>query len=394
MAFTLGIPKVSLFGAGCVREVVSQLGAIQGRRPLIVTEAALIRLGLLENLLDSLRKAGYEPNIYDGVLVNPTDKLVEQALECYRSTKSDFLIGFGGGSSIDTAKALRALLANPGKTVHAFEGIGKVGRLGPGLVAISTTSGTAAEVTSNAVIIDTSRQVKMVLIDSALIPEVAVNDPEMMVGLPPAVTAATGMDALTHAIEAYVSVAAHQMTDPTALAAIRTIARYLPQAVDNGRDMVAREAMCHAQFLAGMAFNSAGLGYVHSLAHQPGATHNLPHGVCNAILLPVVCEFSRSARAERFADIAAAMGVDTHGDSAESASHKAIAAIRALSKRVGIPSGLAELGIKESDIAGWIAPAQADPCTGCAPVKATDAQLAELYRKALGTSVRQVAEVV
>jgi len=383
MAFTLGIPKISLFGAGCVREVVSQLGAIQGRRPLIVTEAALIKLGLLDNLLESLRQGGYEPTLYDGVLANPTDTLVEQALEYYRQSGSDFLIGFGGGSSIDTAKALRALLANPGKTIHAFEGIGKVGRLGPGLVAISTTSGTAAEVTSNAVIIDTSRQVKMVLIDAALIPEIAVNDPELMVGLPAAVTAATGMDALTHAVEAYVSVAAHPMTDPTALAAIRTIAEYLPRAVDNGRDIEAREGMAHAQFLAGMAFNSAGLGYVHSLAHQPGATHNLPHGVCNAILLPVVCEFSRSARAERFADIAAALGAETCGDSAEVASHKAIAAIRALSKRVGIPAGLGELGVKESDIAGWIAPAQADPCTGCAPVKASDAQLVELYRAAL-----------
>jgi alcohol dehydrogenase len=383
MAFTLALPKISLFGAGCVRDIAPILADNALHRPLIVTEAGLARLGLPDTLLASLREAGLEPQLFEGVIPNPTDTVVEQAVACYRQVQCDSLIGFGGGSSIDTAKAVRALLANPDKRVHDFEGIGKIRHPGPMLVAVSTTSGTAAEVTSNAVIIDISRQVKMVLIDAALIPEVAVNDPELMRGLPPAVTAATGMDALTHAIEAYVSIGAHPMTDPTALEAIRVIARFLPRAVDNGQDMEARERMAHAQFLAGMAFNSAGLGYVHSLAHQPGATHNLPHGVCNAILLPVVCEFSRPACVDRFADIALALGVDTAGLSADAASRKAIDAIRALSRRVGIPDGLGTLGVKESDIAGWIRPAQADPCSGCAPVKASDAQLAQLYRAAL-----------
>jgi lactaldehyde reductase len=382
MAFTLALPKISLFGAGCVRDIAAQLAAYPQRKPLIVTEAPLVRLGLIDGLVASLKQAGYAPEVFDRVMPNPTDVIAGQGLAYYRERGCDFLIGFGGGSSIDTAKALRALLACPGKSVHAFEGIGKVGRCGPLLVAVSTTSGTAAEVTSNAVIIDSARHVKMVLIDPALIPEIAVNDPELMLGLPAPVTAATGMDALTHAIEAYVSVGAHPMTDPTALEAIRVISRNLPRAVENGRDLAAREQMAHGQFLAGMAFNSAGLGYVHSLAHQPGATHNLPHGVCNAILLPIVCEFNRQACAQRFADIAAAMGVDTSRLSVDEASRKAIEQIRTLSRQVGIPSGLGELGVSEDAIAGWIAPAQADPCTGCAPVKASDRQLAELYRAA------------
>ncbi len=382
MTFALCLPKVSLSGAGAIKSLADQLAPF-GRRPLIVTEDALVQLGLLDDLIASLLKKGLEPIIFDGVVPNPTDKVVDSANSRYLSAGCDMLIGFGGGSSIDTAKAVRAMLANPGKPVQAFEGIGKVVHVGPPLVAISTTSGTAAEVTSNAVITDTQRKVKMVLIDSALIPDIAVNDPELMRGLPPAVTAATGMDALTHAVEAYISIAAHPLTDPTALAAIQLIGQYLPKAVANGKDLEAREMMAHAQFLAGMAFNSAGLGYVHALAHQPGATHNLPHGVCNAILLPVVCEFSLKAREERFATIAQAMGADIAGLSTEAAARLAIQRIRALSETVGIPRGLSELGITESDIPGWIKPAQNDPCTGCAPQAASDEEVAALYRAAL-----------
>lgn len=383
MGFMLCLPKISLFGSGCIKEVATNLLNQPCRKPLIVTEAALVRLGLLDDLVSSLRAAGFMPQIFDQVIPNPTDSVVDLAVAAYQSSGCDMLIGFGGGSSIDTAKAIRAVVANPSKRVHDFEGIGKIGNIGPMLVAVSTTSGTAAEVTSNAVIIDTSRQVKMVLIDSALIPEMTVNDPALMLGLPAAVTAATGMDALTHAVEAYVSIGAHPLTDPTALEAIRLINIWLPQAVADGKNMAARDMMANAQFLAGMAFNSAGLGYVHSLAHQPGATHNLPHGVCNAILLPVICEFSRPTQVKRFARIAEVMGNDIRGLSDEEASQLAIASIRALSKTVGIPAGLGELGVVEADIAGWIAPAQNDPCTGCAPRRASDAEVAQLYRSAL-----------
>ena len=376
------LPQITLSGENAISELVRHIGAQPVHRPLIVTEQALIGLGLVDGLIAGLRDLGIQPVIFDGVLANPTDQVVAAAMTVWHQGNCDALIGFGGGSSMDTAKAIRALVANPGKTIYDFEGIGKVGKVGPFMACISTTSGTAAEVTSNAVITDTRRKVKMVIIDTALIPDIAVNDPSLMVGLPAAVTAATGMDALTHAIEAYVSIGAHTLTDHSALAAIRVIAEYLPQAVANGHDLKAREMMAHGQFLAGMAFNSAGLGYVHSLAHQPGATHNLPHGVCNAILLPVVCEFNLPVKEVRFAEIAAAMGVDTRTLTVGEAAKAAITAIRELSARVGIPAGLQALGVHPSDLAGWVTAAAADPCSGCAPRVASNEELLALYQAA------------
>ncbi|MFM2479385.1 iron-containing alcohol dehydrogenase [Celerinatantimonas sp. MCCC 1A17872] len=383
MVFALCLPKISLSGTGAITELVDRISQTASKKPLIVTEAALMKISLPETLLSQLRDHGIEPAVFDGVVANPTDHVVAQALRCYIDNHCDSIIGFGGGSSMDTAKVVRALIANPNKTVYELEGIGKIQKEGPMLSCVSTTSGTAAEVTSNAVITDTRRKVKMVIIDAAIIPDIAVNDPSLMVGLPSDVTAATGMDALTHAVEAYVSTGAHPLTDHSALAAITTISQALPEAVANGSDIVAREQMAHGQFLAGMAFNSAGLGLVHSLAHQPGATHNLPHGVCNAILLPVLCEFSRQEQPERFARIAKAMGVNTEQMSLEEASKAAITAIKDLSKQVGIPSGLAELGVVEKDIERWIAPALADPCGGTAPRPANADQVRELYHQAL-----------
>ncbi|ACQ92799.1 iron-containing alcohol dehydrogenase [Tolumonas auensis DSM 9187] len=382
MAFSLCLPQISLSGNNALQDLVSRMVTKAIQRPLVVTEKALLDIGLLDSLMSALRDAGITPTVFDGVLANPTDKVAEAAYAAFKESNADALIGFGGGSAMDTAKAIRAMAANPDKTIYDFEGIGKVGLVGPFLACVSTTSGTAAEVTSNAVITDTRRKVKMVIIDSALIPDIAVNDPSLMVGLPKSVTAATGMDALTHAIEAYVSIGAHPLTDHSALASISMIAEYLPQAVTNGKDLKAREMMAHGQFLAGMAFNSAGLGYVHSLAHQPGATHNLPHGICNAIILPVVCEFNLPVKEARFADIAVAMGVDTSEMSQAEAAKAAIQAIRSLSKTVGIPAGLHEIGIKESDLAGWVDAAEADPCSGCAPRIATKAELLAMYQAA------------
>ena len=294
----------------------------------------------------------------------------------------DYLIAFGGGSPIDTTKAIKILTANPGPST-AYSGVDKVKNAGVPLVAINTTAGTAAELTSNAVIIDSRRQVKEVIIDSNIIPDIAVDDPAVMLNIPASVTAATGMDALTHAIEAYVSVGAHPLTDHSALESIRMIAEWLPLAVDNGQNLQAREMMAYGQYLAGMAFNSAGLGLVHALAHQPGATHNLPHGVCNAILLPVVEAFNRPNAVSRFARIAQAMGVNTQEMDEEQASHSAIAAIRELSARVDIPSGFHALGIKESDIDGWLDKALADPCAPCNPRSADREQVRALYLQAM-----------
>ncbi|QRC83140.1 Alcohol dehydrogenase 2 [Klebsiella pneumoniae] len=354
MSFMLALPKISLHGAGAIGDMVKLVAGKQWGKALIVTDGQLVKLGLLDSLFAALDEQQMAYQLFDEVFPNPTEALVQQGYAAYQAARCDYLIAFGGGSPIDTAKAIKILTANPGPST-AYSGVGKVKNAGVPLVAINTTAGTAAEMTSNAVIIDSERQVKEVIIDPNLIPDIAVDDASVMLDIPPAVTAATGMDALTHAIEAFVSVGAHPLTDANALEAIRLINLWLPKAVDDGHDLQAREQMAFGQYLAGMAFNSAGLGLVHALAHQPGATHNLPHGVCNAILLPIIENFNRPNAVARFARVAQAMGVDTRGMSDEAASMEAINAIRTLSKRVGIPRVLASLAsAKPISKAGWI----------------------------------------
>lgn len=353
MSFMLALPKISLHGAGAIGDMVKLVAGKQWGKALIVTDGQLVKLGLLDSLFSALDEQQMAYQLFDDVFPNPTEALVQQGYAAYQAARCDYLIAFGGGSPIDTAKAIKILTANPGPST-AYSGVGKVKNAGVPLVAINTTAGTAAEMTSNAVIIDSERQVKEVIIDPNLIPDIAVDDASVMLDIPPAVTAATGMDALTHAIEAFVSVGAHPLTDANALEAIRLINLWLPKAVEEGHDLQAREQMAFGQYLAGMAFNSAGLGLVHALAHQPGATHNLPHGVCNAILLPIIENFNRPNAVARFARVAQAMGVDTHGMSDEAASMEAINAIRALSKRVGIPRASASLAsAKPISKAGW-----------------------------------------
>lgn len=382
MSFMLALPKISLHGAGAIGDMVKLVAEKQWGKALIVTDGQLIKLGLLDSLFTALDAHEMSYHLFDDVLPNPTEALVQEGYAAYQDAKCDYLIAFGGGSPIDTAKAIKILTANPAPST-AYSGVGKVKNAGVPLVAINTTAGTAAEMTSNAVIINSERQVKEVIIDPNIIPDIAVDDASVMLEIPASVTAATGMDALTHAIEAYVSVGAHPLTDANALESVRLIAQWLPKAVDNGHDLAAREQMAFGQYLAGMAFNSAGLGLVHALAHQPGATHNLPHGVCNAILLPVIENFNRPHAVARFARIAQAMGVETRGMSDDAASQEAIKAIRALSHRVGIPSGFSKLGITKDDIEGWLDKALADPCAPCNPRPATRNEVRELYLEAL-----------
>ena len=382
MSFMLALPKISLHGAGAIGDMVKLIAGKNWGKALVVTDGQLVKMGLLDSLFTALDVHQLSWELFDEVFPNPTEELVQKGFAAYQAADCDYIIAFGGGSPIDTAKAVKILTANPGPST-AYSGVGKVVHAGVPLVAINTTAGTAAEMTSNAVIIDSQRQVKEVIIDANIIPDIAVDDASVMLDIPPAVTAATGMDALTHAIEAYVSVGAHPLTDANALESIRLISEWLPKAVDDGHNLEAREMMAFGQYLAGMAFNSAGLGLVHALAHQPGATHNLPHGVCNAILLPVIEAFNRPQAVARFAKIAVAMGVNTQGMSEDQASLKAIEAIRALSTRVGIPSGFSELGVKSSDIEGWLDKALADPCAPCNPRTATREQVRELYLAAL-----------
>ena len=395
MSFMLALPKISLHGAGAIGDMVKLVADKQWGKALIVTDGQLVKLGLLDSLFAALDEQQLPYHLFDEVFPNPTEALVQQGYAAYREAGCDYLIAFGGGSPIDTAKAVKILTANPAPST-AYSGVGKVKNAGVPLVAINTTAGTAAEMTSNAVIIDAGRQVKEVIIDPNIIPDIAVDDasvmlipdyavldPKVTLSLPPFITATTGMDALTHAIEAFVSVGAHPLTDANALEAIRLISRWLPKAVEDGHNLEAREQMAFGQYLAGMAFNSAGLGLVHALAHQPGATHNLPHGVCNAILLPIIENFNRPNAIARFARVAQAMGVDTHGLSEEAASTEAINAIRALSKRVGIPQGFSQLGVTKADIEGWLDKALADPCAPCNPRSASRDEVRELYLEAL-----------
>lgn len=382
MSFMLALPKISLHGAGAIGDMVKLVADKAWGKALIVTDGQLVKLGLLDSLFTALKAHEMPYQLFDGVFPNPTEALVQEGFAAYQQADCDYLIAFGGGSPIDTAKAVKILTANPGPST-AYSGVGKVKNAGVPLVAINTTAGTAAEMTSNAVIIDSERQVKEVIIDANLIPDIAVDDASVMLAIPAAVTAATGMDALTHAVEAYVSVGAHPLTDANALEAIRLINQWLPIAVAEGDNLEAREQMAYGQYLAGMAFNSAGLGLVHALAHQPGATHNLPHGVCNAILLPIIENFNRPHAVARFARIAQAMGVDTREMSEEESSQQAIAAIRALSAKVGIPSGFSALGVRETDIEGWLDKALADPCAPCNPRRASRDEVRELYLEAL-----------
>jgi len=382
MTFRLCFPKVNISGAGALACVPDELIGAGFKRPLIVTDKVLTGLGVVKPLLEGLAAKGIKASVYDSVVPNPTVKEVNEGIAAFVANDCDSLIAVGGGSPIDTAKAIRILSANPAP-ITLYNGVGKVGREGAFLIAVNTTAGTAAEVTSNAVITDPDAGYKMVIIDTKIIPNISVNDPEMMVGIPAATTAATGMDALTHAIEAYVAKGAHVLTDHSALEAIRIISAWLPRAVANGADLEAREMMAYGQFLAGMAFNSAGLGCVHAMAHQPGALRNLPHGVCNAILLPVVCAFNRPYAAERFARIAAAMAVDTANLDVEKASLAAIEAIRALSAEVGIPKGFAEFGVTDAELPQWVAQAQNDPCAPGNPVAMSEADMLALYREAL-----------
>ena len=249
-------------------------------------------------------------------------------------------------------------------------------------MAINTTAGTASEITRFCIITDTARKVKMAIVDWRVTPKIAVNDPELMKGMPPSLTAATGMDAMTHAIEAYVSTDANVLTDSAALMAVKMIYQYLPKAVANGDYMKARDKMAYAQYLAGIAFNNASLGYVHAMAHQLGGMYNLPHGVCNAILLPYVEEFNLIGNLNRFRDLAEAMGEKIEGLSTGDAAAKAIQAIRTISRQVGIPASLKELGVKPEDFGIMAENAMKDVCCLTNPRKATKEQVIEIYRRA------------
>lgn len=376
------IPTVNLFGAGSVKELGKRVQMLGGTKVLLVTDAGLVKMGMADQVKNIVTDAGLEVVVFGGAEPNPTDNNVDAGFKVWSDEKCDAMVSLGGGSSHDCAKGIGLLAANGGK-IHDYEGVDKSSNPMVPFIAVNTTAGTASEMTRFCIITDTSRKVKMAIVDWRVTPHVSINDPELMVGMPPSLTAATGMDALTHAIEAYVSTAATPITDSAALMAIKLITEYLPKAVANGSDMVARDKMATAQFLGGMAFNNASLGYVHAMAHQLGGFYNLPHGVCNAILLPHVEQFNLIGCADRLRDVAIAMGENVDGLSVPKAAQKAIDSIKKLSASIGIPSGLAELGVKEEDFEVMAKNAKVDACQFTNPRTATLEQVIEIFRNAL-----------
>lgn len=376
------IPNVSLMGVGSSKEAGPQAKALGATKALIVTDKVLNQLGVAARIQGQLEEAGVKAVVFDGAEPNPTDTNVADGLAVFAKNGCDAIVSLGGGSAHDCAKGI-GMVATNGGNIRDYEGINKSKKPMPPFVAINTTAGTASEMTRFCIITNTSTHVKMAIVDWRCTPNVAINDPVLMVGKPPALTAATGMDALTHAVEAYVSIAATPITDACAIKAIELIAEYLRPAVANGANLEARDKMAYAEFLAGMAFNNASLGYVHAMAHQLGGFYNLPHGVCNAILLPAVCEFNLIAAAKRLGDIAVALGESIDGLPPVDAAAKGIAAIRKLSKAIGIPAGLKELGVKEGDLPTMAENAKKDACQLTNPRTATLQQVVEIFKAAM-----------
>lgn len=375
------LPTRNVFGEDAANESGELLASLHATKALIVTDDYLCKQQMCKDIQKYLADANIESVVFGGAEPNPKDVNVEAGLKVFNESNCDSIVSLGGGSSHDCAKAIGLVAANGG-TIHDYEGVDKATVDPVPMVAINTTAGTASEITRFCIITDTSRKVKMAILDWRVTPDISINDPKLMIGMPPSLTAATGMDALTHAIEAYVSTIATPMTDATALLATTMITQYLPKAVANGEYMKARDRMAYAQYLAGAAFNNASLGYVHAMAHQLGGYYNLPHGVCNAILLPYVEEFNMIGNLNRFRDIAKAMGENVQGLSTDDAAIKAIKAIKRLSRQVDIPSNLKVLGVDPNDFEILAENAMKDACAATNPRKATKAQIIELYRRA------------
>ncbi|MFB8373820.1 iron-containing alcohol dehydrogenase [Paenibacillus taichungensis] len=374
------VPPVNLMGRGCLHEAGKMIEKMGIRKALVVSDRRLISSGVAEQVLSILRKSGLDYVVYDEVQPNPTCQNVHDGLHVFQDHGCDAIISIGGGSPQDAAKGI-GIVATNGGHIRDYEGLHQSKHKSVPLVAINTTAGTSSEVTMNYVITDEERKVKMVMVDRNSLVDLSVNDPELMLSKPASLTAATGMDALTHAVEAMVTPGGFTVTSATAAAAVELIFEYLPRAVRDGSDLEAREHMTYACFLGGIAFNNAGLGYVHAMAHQLGGVYDLPHGVCNAMLLPYVEELNAKHVPGKFRHIAKAIGMDVKGKRDEECSEYVIEAIRQLSKEVGIPEKLSELGVKDPDVELLADNAMKDACAPGNPYQPSRDEVMELFRK-------------
>lgn len=384
MAQRFILNEVSYFGAGSRNELPEVINRMGFKKALVCSDKGLIKVGTTKMVTDVLDGINFPYEIYSEIRPNPTVTNVQEGVTAFKKSGADCIIAIGGGSSMDTAKGIGIVCNNPEfADVVSLEGVAPTKKKSVPIIALPTTAGTGAEVTINYVIIDEKRQAKMVCVDPNDIPAVAIIDPELMYSLPKGLTAATGMDALTHAIEGYITKGAWVMSDMYELQAIKMIAENLPIAVEQPTNPVGREAMALAQYIAAQAFSNVGLGLVHGMAHPMGSLHDIPHGVANAILLPTIMAFNMPKCIEKFGVIARTMGVDITGMSKEQAAQAAVDAVRALSIRVGIPQHLSELNITEKDIPALAAQAIADVCTPGNPRDVTEAEIVELYKSIL-----------
>ena len=396
--------EVSYFGPGAREVLPQEINRLGLHKAFVSTDKDLLKFGVADKVLKVLEKAGIPYEIFSEIKPNPTVANVKAGVEAFARSGADFILAIGGGSSIDTSKAIGIITNNPEfsdvvslegvaptkkksnnpefSDVVSLEGVAPTKKKSVPIIALPTTAGTAAEVTINYVITDEENHKKMVCVDPNDIPAIAIVDAELMYTLPKGLTASTGLDALTHAIEGLITKGAWEMSDMFEIKAIEMIARHLETAVSDPTNAEARNGMAVAQYIAGMAFSNVGLGVVHGMAHPLGAIFDIPHGVANALLLPVIMEFNAPAALPKYVDIAKAMNVYKDGMSREEAAKAAVDAVKTLSVKVGIPQHLSELGIKEEDLPRLAASAIADVCTPGNPREVTEEIILELYKKA------------
>ena len=371
--------ETSYHGAGAIQEIAAEAKSRGYQKALVCSDPDLIRFGVTGKVTDILDQASLAYEIYSDIKANPTIENVQKGVAAFKAAGADYIIAIGGGSSMDTAKAIGIIIANPEfEDVRSLEGTAPTSKPSVPIIAVPTTAGTAAEVTINYVITDVEKKRKFVCVDPHDMPIVAIVDPEMMSSMPAGLTASTGMDALTHAIEGYTTKAAWEMTDMFHLEAIKLISTYLRGAVKGTKE--GREGMALGQYIAGMGFSNVGLGIAHSMAHTLGAVYDTPHGVACAMMLPIVMEYNADCTGEKYREIARAMGVEGV-DSMTQAEYRraAIDAVKKLSKDVGIPEKLDAL--KEEDLPFLAESAYADACRPGNPKDTNPAELTELFRK-------------
>ena len=382
MANRINLNGTSYHGAGAIAEIANEAKAHAFKKAFVCSDPDLIKFNVTSKVTDVLEKDGLEYEIYSDIKANPTIQNVQNGVAAFKKSGADYIVAIGGGSSMDTAKAIGIIIANPEfEDVRSLEGTAPTKKPCVPIIAVPTTAGTAAEVTINYVITDVERKRKFVCVDPHDMPIIAVVDPEMMSSMPKGLTASTGMDALTHAIEGYTTKAAWEMTDMFHLKAIELISKSLRGAVENTKE--GREGMALGQYIAGMGFSNVGLGIAHSMAHTLGAVYDTPHGVANAIILPTVMEYNAEATGDKYKYIAAAMGVEgTEKMSVEEYRKAAIDAVKQLSKDVGIPTDLKEI-VDPKDLDFLAQSAYDDACRPGNPRDTSVEEIKELYKSLL-----------